>query len=251
MKPKYWIHLEDDWLFFKRDNYVSKGIRLLEQHRSDNIHQILFNRNYAEKYDEWFINGGELIAPGVVKHIKSDSIGGLTCAYWPHYSFRPSIVSVDIILSLGNFNSPNNFFERDYADRYFAKGYFSAFFNGISCSHIGKLTSDKTGTNAYTLNNKPQFNEKKEQPLLKKIINLEKRADRKDAMIKLFTKHRIENYEFVSATDGATLKLTQDIYYLFKHNDFGSRLGFIGCALSHYALWKQLVASDQDKWLIF
>lgn len=259
MKPKFWIHLEDDWLFFKRDEYVSKGMRLLEQHRPDNIHQILFNRNYAEKYDEWFINGGELIAPGVVKHIKSDKITGLTCAYWPHYSFRPSIVNVDTILSLGNFNSPNNFFERDYANRYFARGYFSAFFNGISCTHIGKLTSDKTGTNAYTLNNKPQFNElekqeKKETPsnkLQKKIINLEKRTDRKETMIKLFTKHRIEDYEFVKGIDGATLKLTQDIYYLFKNNDFESRVGFIGCALSHYALWKQLVTSDQDKYLIF
>ena len=260
MKPKFWIHLEDDWLFFKRDEYVSRGIRLLEQHRCDNIHQILFNRNYAEKYDEWFINGGELIAPGVIKHIKSDSVRGLTCAYWPHYSFRPSILNVDTILGLGNFNSPNNFFERDYADRYFAKGYISAFFNGISCTHIGKLTSDKTGTNAYTLNNKPQFNPAAvpipnpaptKRSLLKKIINLEKRADRKEAMIKLFSKHRIEDYEFVSAVDGTTLTLTQDIYYLFKNNDFGSRVCFIGCALSHYALWKQLATSDQDRYLIF
>ena len=253
MKPKYWIHLEDDWLFFKRDAYVSRGVRLLEEHGAKGIHQILFNRNYAEKYEEWFINGGELIAPGVLKHIKSTQITGPTCAYWPHYSFRPSILNVDIILSLGNFNSPNNFFERDYAERYFAKGYTSAFFNGISCTHIGKLTSDKTGTNAYTLNDKPQFNvaSPPSTTLVKKIINLEKRPDRKENMIKLFAKHRIENYEFVSAVDGVTLKLTQDIYNLFKHNDFGNRVCFIGCALSHYSLWKQLLESNQNMYLIF
>lgn len=252
MKPKYWIHLEDDWLFFKRDNYVSRGIRLLEQFRPDNIHQILFNRNYAEKYEEWFINGGELIAPGVLKHVKSDIITGLTCSYWPHYSFRPSIVNADIILSLGNFNSINNFFERDYADRYYAKGYTSAFFNGISSMHIGKLTTDKTGVNAYSLNNKPQFNASPGVKISKKVINLEKRKDRKENIIKSFAKHRIENYEFVTAIDGTQLKLTLDIYKLFKNNDFGNRVGFIGCALSHYSLWQQLVLNNtHDMYLIF
>ena len=253
MKPKYWIHLEDDWLFFKRDDYVSKGMQILTQHAYDNIHQVLFNRNYAETYEDWVINGGELIAPGVLKHIKSNTIAGATCSYWPHYSFRPSIVRADIILGLGNFNSINNFFERDYADRYFAKGYMSAFFNGISSIHIGKLTSDKTGTNAYTLNNTSQFNKsnKSNKPLTKKIINLVKRADRKENIIKLFTKHRIDNYEFVNAIDGTELKLTYDIYNLFKNNDFGNRVCFIGCALSHYGLWQQLVASDEDQYLIF
>ena len=266
LKPKYWIHLEDDWVFFKRDEYVSRGMRLLDQYREDNIHQILFNRNYAETYEDWIINGGELIGQGVLKHIKSDTIMGLTCSYWPHYSFRPSIVNADIILKLGNFNSANTFFERDYANRYFAHGYTSAFFNGISSTHIGKLTSDMTGTNAYSLNNSPQFDTKSNntnnntkqiittttlKPLLKKIINLAKRGDRKERIDTLFNKHRIENYEFVHAIDGTELTLTYDIYDLFKENDFGSRTCFIGCALSHYALWKQLVSSDQDKYLIF
>lgn len=254
LKPKYWIHLEDDWLFFKRDNYVSKGIRLLDQYKSNKISQILFNRNYAETYDNgWDINGGELIAPGVLVHVKSNSIVGMNCAYWPHYSFRPSIVDVETIMSLGNFNSTNNFFERDYANKYFASGFRSAFFNGISSTHIGKLTSDTTGTNAYTLNNISQFNQSNKSNNItpKKIINLLKRTDRKEYITQLFNRHRIKDYEFVEAVDGSNLQLTYEIYNLFKVNDFGNRCGFIGCALSHYTLWKQLIASEYNQYIIF
>jgi GR25 family glycosyltransferase involved in LPS biosynthesis len=263
LKPKYWIHLEDDWLFFKRDEYVSRGVSLLEQYKSNNIHQILFNRNYAETYDVgWTINGGELLTSGVLKHVKSDSITGPNCAYWPHYSFRPSIVDADIIMSLGNFNSPNNFFERDYADKYFAKGYMSAFFNGISSTHIGKLTSDKTGTNAYTLNDVSQFNSsntliesnksnKQGHITPKKIINLLKRSDRREHITQLFNRHKIKDYEFVEATDGLAIELTYDIYNLFKGNDFGNRRGFIGCAISHLELWRQLIASTHSQYIIF
>jgi GR25 family glycosyltransferase involved in LPS biosynthesis len=43
-----------------------------------------------------------------------------------------------------------------------------------------------------------------------------------------------------------------EIYNLFKNNDFGGRKGFIGCALSHYYLWKQLLEDkDNDYYLIF
>ena len=251
LKPTYWIHLEDDWVFIKKDNYVSKGIECLEKYKSSqNIHQILFNRNYAETYDLcWQINGGELIAPGILKHEKSESVHGPNCAYWPHYSFRPSIICVDTILKLGDYNSPNNFFERDYADRYYEQGYRSAFFNGISSIHIGKLTSDKTSANAYTLNDMVQFENKKESPV--KIINLKRRPDRKQKMTELFKRHRIPNYEIVEAVDGLSLELTLDIYQLFKGNDFGNRKCFIGCALTHYRLWKQLILSEHNQFTIF
>jgi GR25 family glycosyltransferase involved in LPS biosynthesis len=257
IKPKYWIHLEDDWLFFKRDEYVSKGIRLLEQHKSKGIHQLLFNRNYAETYsvgDGWDIQGGQTISRGVLEHVQSNTIAGPNCGYWPHYSFRPSIVSVDTILGLGNFDSPNTFFERDYANKYAERGYKSAFLNGISCMHIGKLTSDKTGTNAYTLNNISQFSNATKTATTTtpiKIINLLRRPDRKTKMNELFQRHRIKNYEFVPAVDGSTLELTYKIYKLFKGNDFGNRKGFIGCALSHYVLWEMLVNSNDSRYIIF
>ena len=36
-------------------------------------------------------------------------------------------------MELGDFNTENSFFERDYADKYYEKGYRSMFFNEINC----------------------------------------------------------------------------------------------------------------------
>ena len=248
LKPTYWIHLEDDWLFFQNDSYVAKSIAFLEKYKSRGINQILFNRNYTEVYDQWDTNGGEPLEPGFTVHLKSDTIPGRNCGYWPHYSFRPSMTRVETILELGNYDSANTFFERDYADKYFAKGYKSGFYDTICSIHIGKLTSDKTGTNAYTLNNAGQFNElaqaKKPSTF---IVNLIRRTDRKEAMEELFDKEGIKGYEFYEAVDGQTLAVTDEITELFIGNDFGSRKGFIGCALSHYDIWKQLLADSTNE----
>ncbi len=246
LKPTYWIHLEDDWLFFKQDSYVQKSIDALERYKSKGIHQVLYNRNYAETYDGWTINGGAPLDPGFTVHLKSDTIPGQNCGYWPHYSFRPSMIRAETILELGNYDSPNTFFERDYADRYFAKGYQSAFFNTISCLHIGKLTSDKSGTNAYTLNNMGQFAKSPTGKPNTFIVNLLRRTDRKEEMEKTMDKAGMSAYEFIEAVDGSKLEVTDEITELFAGNDFGSRKGVIGCALSHYGLWKQLAADDAN-----
>lgn len=256
LKPTFWIHMEDDWLFFEKDAYVQKSIDFLDRNEANGVHQILYNRNYAETYEGWTINGGEAIegSPGFLLHMKSDSIPGQNCGYWPHYSFRPSMIRTSAIISLGNYDSPNNFFERDYADKYFAKGYKSAFFDRVCCLHTGKLTSDKTGTNAYTLNKMGQFNgDPSKNKTNTFIVNLLRRTDRKEAMEIEFDNASISEgaYEFFEAVDGKDLTLTDEINTLFLGNDFGSRKGVIGCALSHYALWKQLVASDSEYYTIF
>ena len=248
LKPRYWIHMEDDWLFFQKDSYVEKSINFLEKYKSRNIYQILYNRNYAETYEGWTINGSEALEPGFLVHLKSDKIPGQSSGYWPHYSFRPSMTRVETILDLGNYDSPNTFFEQDYATRYFAKGYKSGFFNTICSLHIGKLTSDKTGTNAYTLNNAGQFGETAKVNTF--IVNLVRRTDRKEAMEVLFDKEGITKYEFFEAVDGKTLEVTDEINQLFLENDFGSRKGFIGCALSHYYLWKQLLADTTNNYYV-
>jgi GR25 family glycosyltransferase involved in LPS biosynthesis/tetratricopeptide (TPR) repeat protein len=253
VKPQYWIHMEDDWLFFQKDSYVQKSIDFLEKYETRDIHQILYNRHYGETYDCWDTNGGELLEPGYLVHLKSDNIPGRNCGYWPHYSFRPSMVRVKTIMELGNYDSPNTFFERDYADKYFAKGYKSAFLNTICSIHIGKLTSDKTGTNAYTLNQMGQFganqaNNVKGQSAY--VVNLLRRTDRKEAVEVAMDAAGVKDgeYEFFEAIDGKELVLTDDIGKLFMGNDFGSRRGVIGCALSHYTLWKQLVADTTNEY---
>lgn len=249
LKPTYWIHIEDDWLFFKRDSYVQRSMDFLDKYENRNIHQILYNRNYTELY-EFDINGGTMLEPGFLLHVKSDTIPGRNSAYWPHYSFRPSMMRVSSILALGNYDSSNSFFERDYANKYFAKGYMSAFFNTVTSLHIGKLTSDKSGTNAYTLNGVGQFGiiDSKKQNTF--VVNLIRRTDRKEAVEIALDKHDID-YEFFEAVDGTSLKVTDEIINLFKGNDFGSTRGVIGCALSHLTLWKRLVNEEAPFYTIF
>ena len=61
-------------------------------------------------------------------------------------------------MELGDFTTENSFFERDYANKYYEKGYKSMFFNEITCLHIGKLTNEtnEDKKNAYALNNVKQ-----------------------------------------------------------------------------------------------
>jgi hypothetical protein len=151
VQPTYWIHLEDDWVFFQSENYVTRGIALLEKYEDRAIHQLVFNREYGLMMEDMKRVGGVLLEPGVWLH-EQKPVQGPNCAYWPHYSLQPSITRTKVILELGNYDSPNSFFERDYADRYGAKGYQTMFFNSIYSLHIGKQHWETDGKNAYQLN---------------------------------------------------------------------------------------------------
>ena len=236
LKPKYWIHIEDDFLFYVKKNYVTESIEFLRQ--SKNVKQVLFNRNYTETVEDYSIRGDQPLIPGFSIHEqKAGTFPYRNCHYWPHYSFRPGVIEVEAILKLGNFDTPNTFFEMDYANRWVDAGYKTAFFDGINCRHIGRLTKDKnsdTVKNAYDLNQESQFAKTSNI----KIVNLKRRPDRREQMDKVL--EGIE-HDFVEAMDGSKLDETEFIYNLFKNNDFNYRRGFIGCALSHYELWKSLV----------
>jgi len=250
LKPKYWIHMEDDFLFYKKMNYVEMSINAINSKMciENNVKQILFNRNYGETIESYNAKGHLDFGyknNDIVLHNHCEGIFPYqNCHYWPHYSFRPSLVDVSTILELGNFDSDHQFFERSYADKWNKNGYKSAFFNNITSKHTGRLTSerhDKSIKNAYALNDEDQFF-KRENKFIK-IINLERRTDRKENTIKELDKVNIskQDYEFIKAVDGLSIKPTIQLKELFKGNDFGNRKGVIGCALSHYNLWKQLL----------
>ncbi len=76
-------------------------------------------------------------------------------------------------------------------------------------------------------------------------VNLLRRPDRKEEMIKLFEDNDITNYEFFEAVDGQKIVVTEEIRKIFEGNDFGSKRGYIGCALSHYNIWNNLI-NDKD-----
>ena len=84
------------------------------------------------------------------------------------------------------------------------------------------------------------------------IVNLKKREDRRQQMIKLFSNINFINYEFYEAINGFEIPLTLEIKNLFEGNDFGNRKGIIGCALSHYNLWLKLANDNlNDYYIIF
>ena len=156
VKPQYWIHLEDDWLYFRKKAYVGDAIRLLEKYESQDIHQVVFNRNYGVIYEDIDRVGG-IDMGDCILHEKRDGLVGKNCGYWPHYSLQPSMVRARIVLELGDYTSPNVFFERDYANKYFAAGHKTVFFPSIYSNHIGKQHWEKEGKNAYALNTVNQF----------------------------------------------------------------------------------------------
>jgi len=156
IKPTYWVHMEDDWVFFKNETYITRGIQMLEKYESLNIHQLVFNRTYGLMMTDMQRVGGRLLEPGIWLH-EQNPVEGPNCAYWPHYSIQPSIIRTRVILELGDYNVTNSFFERGYADKYGAKGYKTMFFDSIHSTHIGKQHWEKDGKNAYALNDVGQF----------------------------------------------------------------------------------------------
>jgi GR25 family glycosyltransferase involved in LPS biosynthesis len=261
IKPVYWIHMEDDFLFYNKMNYIEEAINAMNNElcTSNNVKQVLFNRNYGETIKN-YNTYGHIINNEYSNIALHNFVNGIfsyqNCHYWPHYSFRPSLIDVKTILELGNYDSENAFFEIDYANKWAKAGYTSAFFNKMTNRHIGRLTSDrgtKNVKNAYDLNDENQFYKEEPKKVAKnniKIVNLERRPDRKEETIKKLEISGINNYEFVKAVDGHILKPTQELFDLFKGNDFGSRKGFIGCALSHYNLWKQLLDDKNNEYYL-
>jgi hypothetical protein len=169
---KYVLHIEDDMQFVQKRNYISDSIEVFDCDK--NIGQVLFNLNYyeVEPHKHTRITGGHLkrtktnMRYVIHEHYNKNSIeykdfeartkGKSTCAYWPHFSFRPSLVKTDIYKDIGVFPKTQHF-EMAYAYDYVKHGYKSAFLDTFSHIHIGKRTYDTDINNAYDLNNIAQF----------------------------------------------------------------------------------------------
>ncbi len=173
---RYWLHLEDDWTFFAPARYVSDAIAILRDDPA--IGQVLFNRNYAETLAQREVVGGvvratrreglrhrlHVHAPAGTSEYERISAelgsGAQSMVWWPHFSLRPSLMKTSAIRDLGPFRAESGHFELDFAWRYAAAGYMSAFFDTVCCRHSGRLTSERgdlAQPNAYELNGVLQF----------------------------------------------------------------------------------------------
>ena len=158
LKPKYWIHLEDDFMFIRRRNYVQESCEFLQNHQ--NAKQIVFNKHYAENIFAYNLRGGKLVDDDKYIIHEYNQNGKFDRTLWPHFSLNPSMICVDTIMELGNFDTNEIMFERAYANKFNNKGFKTAFYNDISCLHIGKpshIQNSDTIKNAYALNNEQQY----------------------------------------------------------------------------------------------
>lgn len=281
VKTPYLFHMEDDWCFFERRNYISECLEVLGQ--DSKIGQCLINKNYAETKDDDKILGGIFATtPSGLRYYRHEYCptdeemkkfhekygNGPQCAYWPHFSFRPSLCRTSIIQELGEYNETISHFEMEYSYRYINAGYESAFLETVYCLHTGRLTSerhDQNKLNAYDLNGEAQLSGKEEQiknnqkhvdetdedflskfPFKMKtfVINLDRRPDRWSQFQNLDDPKPLK-YERFSAIDGSKLKPTLQLQQIFDFNDYNMRQGMVGCAMSHIKLYIQLLQDEE------
>jgi len=281
VKTPYFFHLEDDFKFFAKRNYIRDAMDVLNSDRA--IGQCLINKNYSEIERDIGIKGGifkktdsglryyihEFVQTEEEKAEWNKKHGfGSSSNYWPHFSLRPSLLRTGVINEIGDFHENVGHFEMEYAYRYAGKGYVSAFFEGIYCFHTGRLTSEKhdeTKINAYKLNNEDQFVKKSLSPIDETVeielstlginiktyvLNLDRRRDRWDNFRKIAKPIEFLEYERFSAVDGSFLQSTTQLQRIFDGNDYNMMVGAVGCAMSHFKMHAELINSEYDSFLI-
>jgi len=280
VKTPYLFHLEDDWKFFVKKNYIRDCLDVLNT--DDKIGQCLINKNYTETSEDISVKGGLFKQTNfgtryyIHEYVKNDEeklewykkYGNcLSSNYWPHFSLRPSLFRTSIFKEIGEFNENVGHFEMEYAYRYLEKGYISTFFEGIYSLHTGRLTSEKydvTKINAYKLNNEQQFIKKPLTPVEETsevditelglniktyVLNLDRRPDRWENFKKNARELEFLNYERFSAIDGSKLQSTQQLQRIFDGNDYNMQVGAVGCAMSYFKMFTELISSEYDAFL--
>ncbi len=268
VKTPYVFNLEDDFEFFRRDNFFERMINVLEIDKT--YGQCLMNINYTED-----TNSGNNIWGSTMKYHGKDKVryfvhnfytgkelekeqkklGCPSCLYWPHFSFRVGLTKTSVFKDVGRYDESAKHFEMEYAYRYVNKGYKTTFLDGIYCAHIGRRTYERNTEkkNAYDLNDEVQFGEVKNTTKENKVenkqditevstfvINLKRRPDR---LRNFFTKNKKEIYPLTvfEGVDGKNLLPDHKIQKAFSTGDYNYRRGIVGCAMSHIKIWKEFI----------
>lgn len=249
---KYLLHMEDDFHFVEKKKYVSTAIKILEN--DDKLGQVLFNKNYMEvaPHNHDLETGG-----GIIKYTNDNEIrymehehydteskeyseyiqrnhGKGTHGYWPHYSFRPSVINCNVLRDLGLYSHVPHF-EMQYAHEYTHRGYKSAFFDEFSCIHIGKKTWEKNGTNAYKLNETEQFTFKDNNIAIKVLVSDYKHLD-------LWKRFKEIAYKKLSAFETISKRNIEDIdkhmIRMFSQNNFSYRRDVISRVIRYLDIFR-------------
>jgi hypothetical protein len=113
--------MEDDWQYIQKRDYITECMHILEN-STMKLGQVLVNRNYSEiEMNKRPIIGGvpyttndcaevryivhEYYESGSKEHdeFNKRNNNGPNCAYWPHFSFRPSLLKTSMLKDVGAF----------------------------------------------------------------------------------------------------------------------------------------------------
>ena len=261
VKTPYVFNLEDDFEFFRRDNFFERMHSVLELDKS--YGQCLMNINYTEDTDSGnAIWGSTMRSVNKMRYFihnyytgkkleeEQRKLNGPSCLYWPHFSFRVGLTKTSVLKEIGKYDETAKHFEMEYAHRYVSKGYKTTFLDGIYCAHIGRRTYERNTEkkNAYDLNEEVQFGEthrvseksKNITEISTFVINLKRRPDR---LRNFFTKNKDELYPITvfEGVDGKTLLPSHKVQKAFSTGDYNYRRGIVGCAMSHIKIWKEFI----------
>jgi GR25 family glycosyltransferase involved in LPS biosynthesis len=174
IKTDYVFHMEDDWQFIIKDNYITKCLKII---KSDKRYgQCLVNRCYSEDFIIGHRIGGGyrryvdnlryyihqyLVGNALNKlHNVLGTLGLTHSSYWCGYSLRVGLTATHVLKDIGEYNEKADHFEREYAYRYVEKKYLTTYLDMIGCLHTGRKTyerGDVDKLNAYDLNLEKQF----------------------------------------------------------------------------------------------
>ena len=277
VKTPFMFHIEDDWIFYRREKYLSICLDILD---SDLYYgQCLLNRSYGErpqcvdilcpgemKFSSGFNRYYEHVFYGPDDKGLSSVIGKKNCTYWPHYSLRVGMTRMDVIHRVGQFKETGHHFEAEYSYRFMESGYKTVFMDSLFCYHSGRCTFErKTGLkNAYDLNDEEQFKKETRESETREsssekyrvktlVVNLERRRDRLDKFINM-NGEKLSKLQFnvFKAVDGQTLNPLPKTLKLFETGDYNYRKGIVGCGSSHLKIWHELsISNDVDIEIVF
>lgn len=284
VKRPFTLLMEDDWVSLMNNNCVNVALHILQNH--NDIHQVIFNRNYCHNPTHYTVGFGfetrtdhQIGDFYIHKYLQGSDYEHLLnnlppnkkiVAHWPHFSLNPGLVKTSVLKSLGSFDENLPDFEYSYAYNYMQNGYKTAFTPVPYFIHIGKdpRSTNTNEKNAYELNDQPlpsnlyvkkQFEEKsKEKDLTSEynlengfswVVTLERRPDR----LEKFQENVFVPFlplDVFNGVDGSKLTYSSKLGRMFNENDYDLREGIVGCALSHVELFKKLIYSETHNWYL-
>lgn len=256
----YILHMEDDWLFFEKNNYITLSLKILNE--DSKFGQVLFNKNYAEiEPSKRRVYGGYLNRTNTGdKYITHEYYNRhtqeytdftikieekLNLAYWPHFSFRPSLIRVQVLRDVGLFYNTHNFFEWQYGLEYVAFGYKTTFLDKFCCYHIGGKTWEKDRTNAYALNEINQFSPVDDFMMIKVVSEIKDIGNWKEFKQNIYRKLP----QFLRFVPQNIVQLTPNEKKIFNGNNFNYLRSIINQNTIHLDIMREFLIT-KSKYLM-